>query len=222
MFALLFAPLLAAATAGMPAYAAACPERNAQMLAGAMLVPPDGIHPTNRRARFLLDLGSDGRIRRAALVESSGDAAFDGAALKAAGRIVFAPSSQGCISPSSVVPESFDVPLIVLAHPAANPSGPPVLATAPPAADVTICAAPFVQLNGIGLPDTRQAPGTVTIDVRLDAAARVIGVQLAKPSGNKTTDATALALARDAEYAFEPQPGCGPKPTTYPLELTFH
>jgi TonB family protein len=214
---------LVVAAAGEPAYLAACPQSDAKVVIGAVLNPRDDVHPTNRRARFLLDLGSDGRVRRAAIVESSGDARFDGDALAAAQQMRFAPPSEGCISPSSVAPETFDVPLISLVRPPApGATGLAVLATSAPASAVTICAAPFVELTGLDVPDTRQTPGTVAVDVRLDAAAKVLGATLATSSGNAKTDAAGLALARSGEYGFHAQPGCAAKPTVYRLELTFH
>lgn len=220
MFAFVLSALVAAA--GEPSYLAACPQSDAKVVIGAVLNPRDDMRATNRRARYLLDLGSDGRVRRIAMTESSGDARFDADALAAAKQMRFAPPSQGCISPSSVAPESFDVPLIALARPAPGGTGPLVLATARPMADVTICAAPFVTLTGLDVPDTHQTPGTAAIDVRLDAAARVLGATLATSSGNAKTDAAAVALARSGQYAFTPQPGCPAKPTLYRLELTFH
>ena len=150
MFALLFAPLLA--LAATPVAAAACPASDARVVSTAALTPPDNIHPTNRRARFLLDLGSDGRIRRAALVESSGDAAFDAAALATVQKFRFAPPTQGCISTSFTVPESFDVPLLSLVQqPAAGSSALPTLPSAGPAGANAICVAPFVQLTGLSV-----------------------------------------------------------------------
>jgi TonB family protein len=219
MLAFVLSSLVAAAA---PAYPDSCPQSDARVLVGAVLNPPDSIHPTNRRARFLLDVGSDGRVRRAAMTESSGDATFDADALAAAKQMTFVPPQEACLSPSSVAPESFDVPLLALARPAPGGSGPPVLPTSAPAADLTICAAPFVELTGLDVPDKRPAPGTVAIDVRLDASAHVVGAQLAHSGGNAQTDAAALAMARGGEYAFAPQPGCPPKPTTYQLELTYH
>jgi TonB family protein len=218
MFAFVLSTLIAAA--GEPAYLAACPQSDARVVIGAVLNPRDDVHATNRRARFLLDLGSDGRVRRVAMTESSGDARFDGDALAAAKQMRFAPPAQGCISPSSVAPESFDVPLIALVRaPSPGATGLPVIASSAPE---TICAAPFVTLTGLDVPDTHQAPGTVAIDVRLDAAAHVLGATLATSSGNAKTDAAAVALARSGQYAFTPQPGCAAKATVYRLELTFH
>jgi TonB family protein len=220
MLALLLAPLLLAA--GEPAYLASCPAVDGRVVSTAPVDAPPNIHPTNRRARFLIDLGSDGAIRRVAIVETSGDAAFDAAAQSALAHFRFAPPQQGCISTSSVVPETFNVPLInLIASP--PPGGTlPVIPSALPASAVTICAAPFVQLTGIDVPDQRQPPGTVDVDVGLDAQAHVLRAALVQSSGNRQTDAGALAAARDAQYAFTPQPGCPPKPTTYRLELTYH
>ena len=219
MFAFFLATLVAAA--GAPAYLAACPAQETRVLSTSSPVAPDNIHPTNRRVRFLLDLGSDGRLRHAAMTESSGDAVFDAAALDAVGRFRFAPPAQGCISTSSVVPEEFNVPLLALVKPAPGGSGVPVLPSAAPESAVAICGTPFVQLTGLDVPDQRQAPGTVAIDVGLNTAAKVTSVKLAHSSGNPKTDAAGTEAARDAQYAFTLPPGCRPQPTTYRLELTY-
>jgi len=217
MFAFFLATLVAA---GEPAYLASCPAEQTRVISTSAPIAPDDIHPTNRRVRVLIDLGSDGRIRQAAITESSGDAVFDAAALDAAKRFRFAPPTQGCISTSSVVPEEFNVPLIALARPNPNGSGPPVLVT-PPADTAAICTTAFVQLTGLDVPDQRQAPGTVAIDVGLDANAHVTSAKLAHSSGSAKTDAAGTAAAKDAQYAFSLPPGCRPKPTTYRLELTY-
>jgi TonB family protein len=180
----------------------------------AVFSAPDGpnIHTTNRRVRFLIDIGSDGRERRVAMVESSGDVTVDAAGLAAVHNMRFAPPLQNCISTPSVAPESFNVSLITLATPAPG-------ANAAPAA---ICPDPFVQLTGMDVPEKRQAPGTVAVDVGLSAGAKVTSAVLAHSSGNKATDAVALASAKSAQYQFVTEPGCAPKPTTYRLELTYH
>jgi TonB family protein len=219
MFAFFLSTLIAAA--GEPAYLASCPVEQTRVLSTSAPIAPDDIHPTNRRVRLLLDLGSDGRLRHAAITESSGDAVFDAAALDAAGRFRFAPPTQGCISTSSIVPEEFNVPLITLARPAPGGSGNPVVATAAPDSTIAICTTSFVQLTGLDVPDQRQAPGTVAIDVGLDAAAHVTSVKLAHSSGNAKTDAAGTSAAHDAQYAFTLPPGCRAKPTTYRLELTY-
>lgn len=219
MFAFLLATLIAAAAE--PAYLASCPAEPGRVISSSTPIAPDNIHPTNRRVRLLLDLGSDGRLRRAAVVESSGDAAFDAAALEAAGRFRFAPPTQGCISMSSVAPEDFNVPLLALARPNPSGSGAPVLPTSAPESQIAICTSSFVQLTGLDVPDERQAPGTVAIDVGLDAAAHVTSAKLASSSGHPKTDAAGIEAARDADYAFTLPPGCRPKPTVYRLELTF-
>jgi TonB family protein len=210
------------AAAAQPAYLASCPDEQPRVISSSAPIAPDNIHPTNRRVRLLLDLGSDGRLRHAAVVESSGDAAFDAAAVEAAGRFRFAPPTQGCISTSSVVPEDFNVPLLALARPNPNGSGPPVLPTSAPENALAICTTSFVQLTGLDVPDERQAPGTVAIDVGLDAAGHVTSTKLASSSGHPKTDAAGVEAARDAQYAFTLPPGCRPKPTVYRLELTYH
>jgi TonB family protein len=221
MLAIVLSTLLAQAA---PAYLASCPAQAGHVILAAPFVPPDsGVHPTNRRARFFLDVGSDGNVRRAVLVETSGDPTFDGDAAEAAKNFHFAPPTQGCISTSSVVPEDFNVALITLVRPGAGPTGVPQLPASAPASAVAVCSTPpLAQLKGIDAADTRQAPGTVDIDVGLDANAHVTSTKIAKPSGNAKTDATALALAHDAEYELVVAPGCQPAKTVYRLELSFH
>ncbi len=152
MFALFLATIVAA---GQPVTAAACPASQTRVLLTSEPIAPEGIHPTNRRVRLLLDVGSEGELRRAAIVESSGDAVFDAATLDAAKRFRFAPQTQGCISTSSVVPEDFNVPLISLVRPVPGSTGPAEIPSMAPAA--AICGAPFVQLTGLDIPDLRQA-----------------------------------------------------------------
>lgn len=220
MFAFVLATLIAAA--GEPAYLASCPASDTRVLATSSPIVPDNVHPTNRRARFYLDVGSDGQLRRTAMTESSGDAVFDAAALEAAKRFRFAPPTQGCISTSTVVPEEFNVPLLALARPGGAAGSPIVLPSTPAESAVAICPAPFVRLTGLDVPDQRQAPGTVAIDVALDTAAHVTSVKLATSSGNPKTDAAGTSAARSAQYAFTLPPGCRPQATTYRLELTYH
>ncbi len=220
MFDFLLATLIAAA--GEPAYLASCPASETRVLTTSTPVAPDSIKPTNRRARFFVDVGSEGEVRHAGMVESSGDAVFDAAALDALNRFKFAPQTQGCISTSSIVPEDFNVPLLNLVRPSPGTTGLPVIPSAPPASAVTICTTAFVRLTGLDVPDARQAPGTAGIDVSLDAAAHVTGAKIGKTSGNAKTDATAVALAKDAQFAFMLPPGCSAKATIYRLELTFH
>jgi TonB family protein len=213
------------AAAGEPAYLASCPASDVRVVATSAPVVPVNIHPTNRRTRFLIDIGSDGQLRRSAMTESSGDAAFDAAALEAVKRFRFASPTQGCISTSAVVPEEFNVDLLALARPSGGTGspGPFVLPSTPREADVAICpTAPFVRLTGLDVPDQRQAPGTADIDVGLDTSARVTSVKLAKSSGNPKTDAAATAAAKDGQYAYSLPPGCKPKATIYRLELTYH
>jgi TonB family protein len=221
MLALMLSHLLVAQ--GTPAYLASCPKTPGGLVSPAVWVPPDDIHATNRRARFFIDLGSDGRVRRAAVVESSGDARFDAAAQAAImSSAKYAAPSQNCITTSSVTMESFNVPLISLVTPApANASAPPTIPTSAPAASIAICSSSFVQLTSIDVPVKKAPPGTVSVDVGLSAAAKVTSVLLAKSSGNKELDYLGTTSARSAGYTFMLPPGCAPKPTTYRLELTY-
>ncbi|MDQ6925088.1 MAG: energy transducer TonB, partial [Candidatus Eremiobacteraeota bacterium] len=174
-------------------------------------VPPDA-HPTHERMRFLVDLGSDGRIRRLAAVESSGDAAVDAAAAKALARYRFALPSSGCVTTSSGTARTWSIPPEVLASPS-----PATGASSSPAP----CVAPFVRPMGFQLSRRREVPGTASVDVGLDASAHVTAVHLVHSSGNKKTDYAAAVTARNGTYVFERQPGCAPVATTYHLELTF-
>jgi TonB family protein len=220
MLALFLSTIIAAASE--PAYLTSCPTAQTRVISTSTPIAPDNIHPTNRRVRLLLDLGSDGRLRHAGIIESSGDAVFDAAAVEAAGRFRFAPPTQACISTSSVVPEDFNVPLIALARPNPNGSGPPVLPSAAPENQIAICSTSFVQLTGLDVPDERQAPGTAAVDVGLDAAGHITSTKLASSSGHAKTDAVAIDEAKSGQYTFDLAPGCKPKPATYRLELTFH
>jgi TonB family protein len=207
--------LAAASPAAVPAAqsTAACPRTRGRVLESVTPMFPDGAHPTNARVSFLLDLGSDGRVRRVVMAESSGDAAVDDAAAKAIGQYRFAPATAACVSASSAVSRYFTLPPEALASPPAD---------AAPNPSPVPCAAPFARPVGFPLPQRRKVPGTVTVDVALDGAARVTAVRLVKSSGNPRTDYAATSAARNGRYAFERFPGCGPAPTTYRVEMTFH
>jgi TonB family protein len=220
MLALILSTLVA--QAGAPAYLSSCaPPQPTRVLATSQVIVGDNIHPTNRRARFFIDIGSDGRVRHVVMYESSGDATFDQAAVEAAQRFKFAPPTQGCISTSAIVPEEFNVSLLAFGRPVVVGSAPPVLPSPPPEA-AAICGDPAVEVAGLDIPDTHQAPGTAAVDVALDANAHVKTAKLAKSSGNAKTDATAVDEAKSAQYKFDVGPGCRPKPAAYQLELTFH
>jgi TonB family protein len=192
--------------------AAACPRENVRIIEESNFEFPENAHPTHERVRFLIDLGSDGRIRRSALVESSGDATVDAAAAKAAGEFRYAAPTAGCVSTSAVWSAYWKMPPEALASPApdAGASSSPVP-----------CATPFVRPQRFPLPHLREVPGTAFVDVALDASARVTAVHLVRSSGNKKTDYAATVAARQGVYVFERQPGCAPTATTYRFELTF-
>ena len=215
MIAAAFVAVLLAVAAPTPearGATAACPRERGHVIEESQLeVPPDA-RPTNGRMRFLLDLGSDGRIRRIAPVESSGDAAVDAAGTKALAQYRFALPSRGCVTSSSVTARTWVIPPEALASPS-----PAATASSSPAP----CVAPFVRPAGFPLPQRREAPGTASVDVGLDASARVTAVHLTHSSGNKKTDYAATVAARNGTYVFERQPGCAPVATTYHLELTF-
>jgi TonB family protein len=206
--------LAAASPAPAPtrAPAAGCPRENVRIIEESNFEFPENGHPTHGRVRFLIDLGSDGRIRRSALVESSGDATVDAAAAKAVGEFRYAAPTAGCVSTSAVWSAYWRMPPEALASPA-----PDAGASSSPAP----CAAPFVRPQRFPLPRLREAPGSASVDVALDAGARVTGVHLVQSSGNKKTDYAATVAARNGTYVFERQPGCAPVATTYRFELTF-
>ncbi len=217
MIAGLFAAVVLAAASPSPAPAPPdCPRERVRVVEESNFTFPENARPTHDRVRFLIDLGSDGRIRRSATVESSGDSAVDAAAAKALSEFRFAPPSVACMSSSSVWSQWWELREAAPSSPSPSPS---------PAATVAAasapCAAPFVRPNGLPLPRRREAPGTTVIDVALDATARVTGVHLVQSSGNPKTDYFATTAARNGLFVFERQPGCAPVATTYRLELTF-
>jgi TonB family protein len=198
------------ASAPVRSAAADCPREMARVIEESPVEFPPNAHPTHDRVRFLLDLGSDGRIRRLALVESSGDAAVDELVGKSLAEDRFAAPSSGCVTSSTVFSRWWNIPAEELASPEpAAPSSP------------LPCAAPFVRPNRLPIPRRREVPGTAVVDVTLDANARVTAVHLAQSSGNKKTDYAAAVAARNGFFVFEHQPGCTPAATTYRLELTF-
>ena len=191
---------------------AACPREAGHVIQESQLEFPQDAHPTHDRVRFLIDLGSDGRVRRSSMVESTGDAALDAAAAKALAEYRFAVPTYGCVSSSSALSRYWTVPREALAspEPAAGASTAPVP-----------CVAPFIRPMRLPVPRRREATGTAAVDVGIDANARVTAVHLAQSSGNKKTDYAATVAARNGIYVFERQPGCAPVATTYRLELTF-
>ena len=208
------AVVLAAASPTPPARGAtaACPRESGHVIEESQLeVPPDA-HPTHERMRFLIDLGSDGRIRRIANVESSGDAAVDAAAAKSLTQYRFALPSYGCVTTSSVTSRWWNIPPEALASASPAPSA---------SSSAAPCVAPFIRPMGFPLPRRREVPGTASVDIGLDASARVTAVHLAHSSGNRKTDYAATVAARNGTYVFARQPGCAPVTTTYHLELTF-
>jgi TonB family protein len=216
---LLAVVMLAASPSSSPAPApvrgatAACPHENGHVIEESQVEFPPNAHPTHERVRFLLDLGSDGRIRRSAMVESSGDGAVDAAAAKALADYRFTVPTAGCVSTSSALSRWWDIPPQLLASP--SPAEPAASSSPAP------CAAPFIRPMRFPLPRRREVPGTAVVDVGLDANARVTAVHLAQSSGNKKTDYAATVAARNGIYAFEHQAGCARTATTYRLELTF-
>jgi TonB family protein len=204
------------------AYAtAACPRQAPRIVNAVNFTLPLGARPTRDSVRFVLDIGSDGRLRRWALAESSGDPAIDAAAAQVLPQFTFAPPSSGCVALSATVPWFWKLPAEMVTASVATPSvqAPTVVPTS--SAAPASCTAPFVRLTRFGLPAHRQMPGTATVDVMLDANAHVTAVRLAHSSGKTKTDYAATIAARNASFAFVPVPGCPSGPTTYRLELTF-
>lgn len=196
--------------------AAACPRVPPRVVTTANFTMPEGAHPTRDALRFVVDIGSEGRLRRWALIESSGDAALDAAAEAALPELRFAPPSLGCVSLSASVPWSWRIPAEMIASPTTASAEPK------PGAAPVACTAPFVQVNRLMLGAKRQSPGAVSVDVSLDANAHVTSVRLVHPSGNIKTDYAATIAARTSTYAYLPIPSCPARPTTYHLELGFH
>src|SRR6266851_1327781 len=129
--------MIAAAPPRVPVTAASCPAQAIRIVEESNFAYPQSARQTNGRVRFLVDLGSDGRIRRTVVVESSGDAAIDAAAGQALNQFRFAPPSMRCVAASSVASWWWDLSSETIAPSgAAVPS--PVVVPSPPA-----CAAPF-------------------------------------------------------------------------------
>jgi TonB family protein len=215
--------------------AAACPREPMRIVEESNFTFPPGAHPTNANVRFALDVGSDGRLRRAVLIESSGDAAVDAAAAQAITQFRFAAPSSGCVAISTVSSWFWRLPdeLITPATAAPSTNAPNIPApgtaassvatpsTATASAAPAACTAPFVRPAHLALPPRRESPGTATIDVTLDANARVTAVRLVQSSGEKKTDYAATVAARNGIFIFVHEPGCPVGPTVYRLELTF-
>ncbi|MDQ6944075.1 MAG: energy transducer TonB [Candidatus Eremiobacteraeota bacterium] len=195
---------------------AACPRDRGHVIEESQLEFPQDAHPTHGRVRFFVDLGSDGRVRRSSMMESTGDAALDAAAAKALAEYRFAMPSAGCVTTSSTIARWWNIPPAALASPSPAPEGVPISPSSP-----VPCVAPFIRPIGFPLPRRREVPGTASVDVGIDASARVTAVHLVQSSGNKKTDYAATVAARNGLYVFERQPGCAPVATTYRLELTF-
>jgi TonB family protein len=163
--------------------------------------------------RILADVGSDGRIRRTVIADSSGDAAVDAAAATALAAFRFEAPTAHCVSASTTWPQTWLIPAEALVPPASLEPG----ATPVPVQ----CVAPFVRALGFPVPRRREVPGTATIDVGFDANARVSTVHLARSSGNRKTDYAATVAARNGSYMLARQRNCPHTTTTYRLEFTF-
>jgi len=201
--------------------AAACPRESPRVIEESNFTLTPDARPTNANVRFALDLGSDGRLRRAVLVESSGDATVDAAAAQALTQFRFAAPTFGCVALSTTWSWYWRFPdeALTTATPAASAA--PASSPAPTASTApTSCTAPFVRLARLRIPG-REQPGTATVDVTLDADARVKAVRLVQPSGHLKTDYAATVAARGGIYIFVRVPGCPSGPTVYRLELTF-
>jgi TonB family protein len=214
-----FAAVILAASSAPARARAACPNHDVRAIEKGRLEAPEDVHPTHERMRFLVDVGSDGRIRRTVIAESSGDAALDAAAASALAQFRFEAPTRDCVSASTTWSQGWVVPHEVLASPSLPSQSPPaqpgvVIPAAP-------CGAPFVRARGFPVSPKRKAPGTAAIDVSFDATARVTAVHLVQSSGNRKTDYAATIAARYGSYVAVRQPGCPPTPTTYRLELTF-
>jgi TonB family protein len=202
--------------------AAACPREPPRVIEESNFTLTPDARPTNANVRFALDLGSDGRLRRAVLVESSGDATVDAAAAQALTQFRFAAPTFGCVALSTTWSWYWRLPAeeLTAATPAASAA--PASSTAPAASTVPAsCTAPFVRLAWLPIPGRREQPGTATVDVTLDADARVKAVRLVQPSEHLKTDYAATVAARNGRYIFVRVRGCPSGPTVYRLELTF-
>lgn len=218
--------VIAAAATPMPQAqsTAACPREPVRIVEESNFTLPDEAHPTNDAVRFALDIGSDGRVRRTVLTESSGDPAIDAAAAQALTQFRFAAPTFGCLATSTVTSQFWQFPADMVSAPTPAPAGSPApSASAAPASGVpgAACTAPFVRPARFAIPRHREKPGTAIIDVTLDADARVTAVHLVQSSGTVKTDYAATVAARGGGYVFVRVPGCPAGPTVYRLEMTF-
>src|ERR1700681_1940537 len=100
MIVAVLAALVAASPVPAPAPSGACPRENVRVVEESNFALPDTVRATHDRVRFLVDIGSDGRVRRIGKVETSGDASCDVAAEKALGEFRFAAPTANCVSAS--------------------------------------------------------------------------------------------------------------------------
>jgi TonB family protein len=196
--------VIAASTSGR------CPPTQLRPAQQPQITAPEGARATHARVRIAVDVGSDGRVRRAEMAESSGDPALDRALLSAVQSTRYEPSSVSCVAFSSSALETYTLPADQVATPAPGTT---------PAA-VAVCDAPFVTPSGFSV-GPHPSHGTAVVDVHLDAAAHVDAVRIVQSSGNANAVADAVAAARASGYAFQPFAGCPPAETTYRMEITF-
>src|ERR1700682_6086568 len=113
---------LAASPAPAAASTASCPLAGVRIVEASNFTLPDDVHATHGRVRFLVDIGSDGRVRRTVLAESSGDAAVDAAATKALGEFRFAAPTHSCVAVSSAGSHVWELPAEALAPASSSPA----------------------------------------------------------------------------------------------------
>lgn len=202
--------------------AAACPREAVRVVEESNFTMPSDAHPTHDTVRFTLDIGSDGRLRRSVLTESSGDPAIDAAAAQALTQFRFAAPTFGCVASSTTTSWSWRIPAEEVSPASPAPSAAPATSAAPASsAPVASCTAPFVRAARLAIPPRREKPGTAIVDVTLDANARVTNVHLVQSSGETKTDYAATVAARTGGFVFVRVPGCPSGATVYRLELTF-
>ncbi len=214
-----------------PAPAETCRTAAGRVVSSVAPQFPDGAHPTRDAVRMLFDMGSDGRVRRVAVGESSGDPAVDLSLADALAQDRFAPPSYRCVTISTGISEVWKLPPMPSPEAADAVAGGLASSAAPGpsssaarssrVANRSACVAPFVRLVRLFPPASREPAGTAQVDVALDARAGVTTVKLARSSGNRRTDYAAAVVARTSQYALLEQSGCPAVPTTYRLELTF-
>jgi len=200
---MLAGPALSVALAASAPSFAGCPTQNVRPLTAASPRLPADAHPTRDSLRLLFDIGSDGRVRRVAVAESSGDPEVDVAAAEALAHFTYSPPSYRCVSVSTGATQVWHIPARPpavedgdLAAPSAAPSRVPFVpgtAPSPAAAAATPSPAPSAVPAAAPSPTPAPSPACVAPFVRVT---RLVPPRMREPSGTADVDVRLDAQAR--------------------------